>query len=79
VDTGCRTRSCSDKRLGSADSYRIHKMMAARVTTARSKRSNEGRDYLGLFTAPICAKLFDDEEDERYSLIWSRPSRRNAD
>ena len=58
-----------------------HRVFAGRVEigAAWSKRSNEGRDYLGLFTAPICAKLFDDEEDERYSLIWSRPSRRNAD
>lgn len=43
----------------------------------------EGRDYLGLklddpsFTAPIFANLFDDEEGEGFSLIWSRPSRRN--
>jgi len=27
------------------------------------------------FNAPIYANLFDDE-DEGYSLIWSRPSRR---
>ena len=49
---------------------------------AWSKRSNEGRDYLGLklddpsFNAPIYANLFDDEEGEGYSLIWSRPTRR---
>ncbi|MBL6854275.1 MAG: DUF736 domain-containing protein, partial [Alphaproteobacteria bacterium] len=30
-------------------------------------------------TAPIFANLFDDEGGEGYSLIWSRPSRRNAD
>ncbi|MBG0808459.1 DUF736 family protein [Methylosinus sp. H3A] len=52
---------------------------------AWSKRSNEGRDYLGLklddpsFNAPIFANLFDDESGEGYSLIWSRPSRRNGD
>ena len=64
-----------------------HRVFAGRVEigAAWAKRSNEGRDYLGLklddpsFTAPIFANLFDDEEGEGYSLIWSRPSRRNAD
>ena len=64
-----------------------HRVFAGRVEigAAWSKRSNEGRDYLGLklddpsFTAPIYANLFDDEEGEGYSLIWSRPSRRNGD
>ncbi len=65
-----------------------HRVFAGRVEigAAWSKRSNEGRDYLGLklddpsFTAPIYANLFDDEEGEGYSLIWSRLSgRRNVD
>jgi uncharacterized protein (DUF736 family) len=57
----------------------------AEIGAAWSKRSGEGRDYLGLklddpsFTAPIYANLFDDEEGEGYSLIWSRPNRRSAD
>jgi uncharacterized protein (DUF736 family) len=57
----------------------------AEIGAAWSKRSNEGRDYLGLklddpsFNAPIFANLFDDEEGEGYSLIWSRPSRRGTD
>jgi uncharacterized protein (DUF736 family) len=44
-----------------------------------------GSDYLGLklddpsFTAPILANLFEDEDGEGYSLIWSRPSRRTAE
>ncbi|NDV89220.1 DUF736 family protein [Aurantimonas aggregata] len=48
---------------------------------AWSKRSNEGRDYLGLklddpsFNAPIYANLFDDEEGEAFSLVWSRPAK----
>ena len=56
----------------------------AEIGAAWSKRSNEGRDYLGLklddpsFTAPIFANLFDDE-DGSYSLIWSRPTRRNGE
>ena len=55
------------------------------IGAAWSKRSNEGRDYLGLklddpsFTAPIFANLFDDGECEGYSLIWSRPNGRRSD
>ena len=54
----------------------------AEIGAAWSKRSNEGRDYLGLklddpsFNAPIYANLFDDEDGDGYSLIWSRPNRR---
>ena len=64
-----------------------HRVFVGRVEigAAWSKRSNEGRDYLSLklddpsFTAPIYANLFDDEEGEGYSLIWSRPNGRRAD
>ena len=64
-----------------------HRVMVGRaeIGAAWTKQSNEGRDYLGLklddpsFTAPIYANLFDDEGGETYSLIWSRPSRRNGD
>ena len=63
-----------------------HRVYVGRVEigAAWSKRSNEGRDYLGLklddpsFTAPIFANLFDDEDGEGYSLIWSRPSGRRS-
>ncbi len=67
-----------------APSHRVY-VGRAEIGAAWSKRSNEGRDYLGLklddpsFTAPIFANLFDDEDGEGYSLIWSRPSRRNGD
>ncbi len=67
-----------------APSHRVF-VGKAEIGAAWAKRSNEGRDYLGLklddpsFTAPIFANLFDDEEGEGYSLIWSRPSRRNGD
>ena len=43
------------------------------------------RDYLSVklddpsFTAPIYANLFDDEDGESYSLIWSRPNGRRGD
>ena len=64
-----------------------HRVYVGRVEigAAWSKRSNEGRDYLGLklddpsFTAPIFANLFDDEDGEGYSLIWSRPNGRRSD
>ena len=55
------------------------------IGAAWSKRSGEGRDYLGLklddpsFTAPIFANLFDDESGDTHSLIWSRQRRQNGD
>ncbi|HUZ73390.1 MAG TPA: DUF736 domain-containing protein, partial [Stellaceae bacterium] len=54
------------------------------IGAAWSKRSEEGRDYLSLklddpsFNAPIYANLFNDEDGEGYTLIWSRP-RKNGD
>ena len=61
-----------------------HRVLVGRaeIGAAWSKRSNEGRDYLGLklddpsFNAPIYANHPDDEDGDGYSLIWSRPSRR---
>ena len=67
-----------------APSHRVF-VGRAEIGAAWAKRSNEGRDYLGLklddpsFTAPIYANLFDDEGGEGYSLIWSRASKRNGD
>ncbi|MCV0370577.1 DUF736 domain-containing protein [Filomicrobium sp.] len=71
----------------SGDNAPSHRVFVGRVEigAAWSKRSNEGRDYLGLklddpsFTAPIYANFFDDEDGEGYSLIWSRPNGRRAD
>jgi uncharacterized protein (DUF736 family) len=71
----------------SGDNAPSHRVFVGRVEigAAWSKRSNEGRDYLGLklddpsFTAPIYANLFNDEDGEGYSLIWSRPNGRRAD
>ncbi|MDR6955818.1 uncharacterized protein (DUF736 family) [Ancylobacter sp. 3268] len=57
----------------------------AEIGAAWSKRSTEGRDYLGLklddrsFNAAIYANLFDDEDGENFSLIWSRPNGRRGD
>lgn len=71
----------------SGDNAPSHRVMVGRaeIGAAWSKRSNEGRDYLGLklddpsFNAPIYANLFDDEDGEGLSLIWSRPTRRNGE
>ena len=67
-----------------APSHRVF-VGKAEIGAAWTKRSNEGRDYLGVklddpsFTAPIYANLFDDEGEDAFSLIWSRPSKRNGD
>ena len=71
----------------SGDNSPSHRVYVGRVEigAAWAKRSNEGRDYLGLklddpsFTAPIFANLFDDEDGEGYSLLWSRPNGRRSD
>jgi uncharacterized protein (DUF736 family) len=79
-------RIVSDTRA-TGENAPSHRVLVGRaeIGAAWSKRSNEGRDYLGLklddpsFTAPIYANLFDDEDGESFSLIWSRPNRRNGD
>ena len=68
---------------GDAPSHRVY-IGRVEVGAAWSKRSNEGRDYLSLklddpnFNAPIYANLFDDEDDT-YTLIWSRSRKQNGD
>ena len=69
------------------DNAPSHRVFVGRteIGAAWSKRSNEGRDYLSLklddpsFTAPIYANLFEDEDGEGYSLIWSRGRRANGE
>ncbi len=69
------------------DNAPSHRVFVGKVEigAAWTKRSNEGRDYLGVklddpsFTAPIYANLFDDEGEDTFSLIWSRPNKRNGD
>ena len=57
----------------------------AEIGAAWTKKSNEGRSYLSVkfddpsFANPIYANLFDDDDGNGSTLIWSRPSRRNAD
>jgi uncharacterized protein (DUF736 family) len=65
-----------------APSHRVY-VGRAEIGAAWSKRSEEGRDYLSLklddpsFNAPIYANLFDDEDGEGYTLIWSRSRKSN--
>jgi uncharacterized protein (DUF736 family) len=60
-----------------APSHRIY-VGRAEIGAAWSKRSSEGRDYLSVklddpsFDAPIFASLFNDEDGEGHSLIWTR-------
>ena len=71
----------------SNDNAPSHRVYCGRVDIggAWSKRSNEGRDYLGLklddpsFTSPIYANLPDDKGADSFSLIWSRSTKRNGD
>jgi len=65
----------------SSDEAPTHRVFVGRaeIGAAWSRTSNEGRDYLSLklddpsFTAPIFANLFQDDDEDTYSLIWSRP------
>ncbi|MCP1835156.1 uncharacterized protein (DUF736 family) [Bradyrhizobium sp. USDA 4532] len=81
---GVRIVAETNRSNDNAPSHRIY-VGRAEIGAGWSKRSNEGRDYLSLklddpsFTAPIFANLFADEEGEGFSLIWSRPTRRNGD
>ena len=78
-----KVRIVQDPRatVENAPSHRVY-VGRAEIGAAWSKRSSEGREYLSLklddpsFTAPIYANLFDDEDGETYSLIWSRPTGR---
>src|SRR5262245_35705004 len=67
----------TDRTNENAPSHRVY-VGRAEIGAAWSKRSGEGRDYLSVklddpsFNAPIYANLFDDEDAETYTLIWSR-------
>ena len=70
-----------------SDSALSHRVFVgqAEIGAGWTKTSQGGREYLALklddpsFNAPIYANLFDDEDGEGYSLIWSRPNGRRAD
>ena len=67
-----------------APSHRVYDGRAE-IGAAWSKRSNEGRDYLSVklddpsFNAPIYANLFNDEDGETFTLIWSRSRKPNGE
>lgn len=79
-------RIIPDARV-SGENAPTHRVMVGRaeIGAAWTKKSSEGRAYLSLklddpsFSGPIFANLFDDEDGDTYSLIWSRPVRRSND
>ena len=81
---GVRVVAEANRSNENAPSHRVY-VGRAEIGAAWSKRSNEGRDYLSVklddpsFNAPIYANLFDDEDGEGFSLIWSRPNGRRGD
>ena len=79
---GVRIVPETNRTSDNAPSHRVF-VGRAEIGAAWSKRSSEGRDYLSVklddpsFTTPIYANLFDDEDGEGYTLIWSRPRKNN--
>lgn len=79
------TRSAGVTTLSSSHDIPFNKLVLSQSNVRRVNRSNEGCEYLGLklddpsFNAPIHANLFDDEDGESHSLIWSRPNGRRGD
>ena len=75
---GVRIVAETSRSNDNAPSHRVY-VGRAEIGAAWSKRSEEGRDYLSLklddpsFNVPIYANLFDDEDGEGCTLIWSRP------
>jgi uncharacterized protein (DUF736 family) len=67
-----------------APSHRIF-VGRAEIGAAWSKRSAEDRDYLSVklddpsFNAPTYANLFDDEDGDGFTLIWSRGRKANGE
>jgi len=81
---GVRIVAEANRSNENAPSHRIY-VGRAEIGAAWSKRSEEGRDYLSLklddpsFTNPIFANLFDDEDGEGFTLIWSRSRKKNGE
>jgi uncharacterized protein (DUF736 family) len=71
----------------SSDAAPSHRVFVGRaeIGAAWSKRSSEGRYYLSLklddpsFNVPIFANLFDDEDGEGFTLMWSRSRKKNGE
>jgi uncharacterized protein (DUF736 family) len=81
---GVRIVPEANRSNDNAPSHRVF-VGRAEIGAAWSKRSSEGRDYLSLklddpsFNAPIFANLFDDEDGEGFTLIWSRSRKKNGE
>ena len=81
---GVRIVPETNRTNDNAPSHRIY-VGRAEIGAAWSKRSNEGHDYLSVklddpsVNAPIYANLFDDEDGEGFTLIWSRGRKPNGD
>ena len=75
---GVRIVPEGNKPTDQAPDYRVF-VGRVEIGAAWSKTSAEQRGYLSLklddpsFTGPIFANLFDDDGEDTYSLIWSRP------
>ena len=82
---GVRIAAEENRSNDNAPTHRVF-VGKAEIGAAWTKRSDAGRNYLSVklddpsFTAPIYANLFDDEDADTFSLIWSRPNgKRNGD
>ncbi|MGD0564166.1 MAG: DUF736 domain-containing protein [Roseiarcus sp.] len=81
---GVRIVPETNRANDNAPSHRVF-VGRAEIGAAWSKRSNEGRDYFSVklddpsFNAPIYANLFNDEDGESYTLIWSRSRKTNGE
>ena len=81
---GVRIAPEANRGAGNVPSHRVF-VGRAEIGAAWTKRSNEGREYLSVklddpsFNTPIYANLFDAEDGQGYSLIWSRSRKRSTD
>jgi uncharacterized protein (DUF736 family) len=81
---GVRIAPETNRANDNAPTHRVY-VGRAEIGAAWAKRSNEGRDYLSVklddpsFNAPIYANLFEDEDGEGHTLIWSRARKSNGD
>ena len=80
---GVRITPETNRANDNAPSHRVY-VGRIEIGAGWAKRSEEGRDYISVklddpsFTAPIYANLFDDEDGEGYTLIWSRSRKPNG-
>jgi uncharacterized protein (DUF736 family) len=81
---GVRIAPETNRANDNAPTHRVY-VGRAEIGAAWAQRSNEGRDYLSVklddpsFNAPIYANLFEDEDGEGHTLIWSRARKSNGD